>query len=80
MSARRAVLAVVAAVTAAALVVVAVLAWRRGTRSYAFPTAAGPEPVTGTVYSGPWLLLAVGAVTLAALLVVLVAGTALRRR
>lgn len=50
--------------------VLAVLAWRHGVRSAAFPTAAGPTPVVGTYYSGPWLTTAVVAVLVAGLLLV----------
>ncbi|GAB2930877.1 hypothetical protein GCM10027047_29220 [Rhodococcus aerolatus] len=72
MSRVRAVLELAAAVV---LGVVAVLAWLRGVRTSDFPTAAGPTPVAGTFYSGPWVLLALVAGGAAALLLLrVVAG------
>jgi hypothetical protein len=63
-----------AVVAAVVLGVVAVAAWRRGVRTSDFPTAAGPTPVAGTLYSGPWVVLAVAAAGLAGLLLARVAA------
>lgn len=63
-------------VVAVVLVVLAVLAWQHGVRTSDFPTAAGPTPVEGTFYSGPWVLLAVAAAGLAVLLAVRVVAAA----
>lgn len=57
------------AVLAAVAVVAAVLLWRHGVRTMVTPLGNGQPPLVSTVFYGDWMAIAIGLVTVAAVLV-----------